>query len=1227
MIAIAEMRPGTAAARRLSALAVCLGLVAAAGSAWAAAGFRQMPAETTGLHFTNAIAPARYLTNQIYLNGSGVALGDVNGDDRPDVFVAGLAGSSALFLNLGGWRFTNVTRAAITFPASATPLDASGCVLADVTGDGALDLLFNTIAQGTWLLVNDGRGNFRPAGPALNGARAGMSFALADVDGDGDLDLYVANYRPVSMRDEPNGRFTIRDEGGRPRVIAYNGRPVTEPDLAGRFYVTPTGVKENGEPDALLLNDGRGGFTAVSWTGGTFLDEDGRALPYAPPDWGLSAMLRDLNGDGRPDLYVCNDFESPDRLWWNETPPGGPVRFRAAGNLVQRMTSAFSMGMDAADLNRDGRDDFLVLDMLSRDHRLRMLQVDGLPPGRAVPGLFTDVPQFSHNTLFLGRDDGTFAEIGRLAGLSASEWSWTPVFLDVDLDGWEDLLVSNGHEMEMMDADIGRKTELLKNQRRMSTRELLELRLMFRRFNAPNAAFRNRGNLAFEDLSEAWGFALPSVAHGLALADLDDDGDLDAVLNCLNDPLAVFRNEATAPRLAVRLQGSAPNTRGIGARITVRGGPVPEQSQVMISGGRYLSGDDAIRTFAAGPAGGLEVEVKWPSGKVSRRGGVKPDATVVLPESEAAPETRPDEPAPAPLFTEVSGALNHTHADPAFDAFARQPLLSRNAAFTGPGLTWTDLDNDGADDLVIGTGAGGLLAAFAGDGAGGFRRLTNGPLTRPPGRDLTTILPRPPALLAGSANYEDGRTNGGLIRVTDLARNIAGDSLLGSGFTVGPLAMGDVEGDGSLEIFVGGRSLPGRYPEPAPSLLVETRGGRFAIRHRFEALGLVNGAMFADVTGDHLPDLVIAAEWSPLRVFRNEGGRFTEATAALGLTNTVGWWHSVNASDFDEDGRLDLIAGNFGWNSFPRPRAPLDGVEGGLANRRRIRWGDLDGNGVVDLIESWFDDAGRELPVRKFDSVAAALPFLQERFTTRGAYGAATLGEIYGDRLAGLPMIEARWFATTVFLNRGDNFEPRVLPAEAQFAPVFGLAVADFDGDGHDDAFLAQNFFPLHPEEARQDAGRGLLLRGDGRGGLTPVPGLASGALVHGEGRGAAVADFNRDGRSDLAVGQNAAQTRLFRNDGARPGLRVKLLGPPENPDAIDARLQLFAGERGGPIREIRAGSGWLSVDSPTVVLTHAARPTTLAVRWPDGSEKRHPLPANAREITVAADGAVKVIQ
>lgn len=1185
--------------------------VAAVGDAplHAAEGFTRMDPLLSGVRFTNVIPASRYLTNQIPLNGSGVALGDVDGDQRTDLLLAGLAGSGGLFLNQGGWSFSDQTAASgLRFEDA----DSTGVVLADLDGDGSLDALFNTIGRGTRLWSNDGRGHFTLR-TTLNPRRAGMSLGVADLDADGDLDLYVVNYRGTSVRDEPGGRFSIRDDGQGPRVVQYNGRPTTEEDLVGRFTVGPQGVRENGEPDALYLNEGGWRFRQVDWTDGTFLDEGGQPLPAPLYEWGLSVAARDLTGDGRPDLYVCNDFESPDRFWINQTVPGGKLRFQAAPMTAIRRTSAFSMGVDAADLDRDGHWDFLVLDMLSRDHRLRNVQVAGLPQSYSMVGVFEDRPQFSHNTLFRGRGDGTFAEVGRLAGLSASEWSWTPLFLDVDLDGYEDLLVSNGHQLDMMDADVSDAAEAMKASKRMTPREQLELRSAFRRLNTPNAAFRNRGALLFEDVSHRWGFDVAEVGIGMAGGDLDGDGDVDLVVNNLNSPPTLYRNDADAPRVAVRLRGSGKNTRGIGARIRVTGGPV-SQMQEMIAGGRYLSSDEPLRVFATGGARSVEVEVRWPDGRMTRKGGIAPGAPVELSADGATQEPAPPA-AVAPLFGDATARLGFSHGENPFDDFARQPLLGRNLSQAGPGLAWVDLDGDGVDDLLVGAGAGALPGVLRGDGRGGFLRVADAPFNKPTGRDLTAVLPFGPVWLAGLSNHEDGLTNGGALRILDPARKVSGEAVLNQGIHAGPIAAADLDGDGALELFVGGRAVPGEYPRATDSLLLKSVGGRFTVVQRFAGLGLVNDAVAVDLDADGRCEIVLACEWGPVRVLAHREGAWRERTSELGLMAETGWWNSVVPGDFNNDGLLDLAVGNWGWNTWP-------GVDRDTSSRA-LHWGDLDGNGTADVVETYGGSGGAALPVRRGTSMMAAFPWLKERFPTHKAYAGADVGALFGDALRTNPVASVRVLASRLLLNTGTGFQAVNLPLEAQCSPVFGMAVADWDGDGNEDLFLAQNFFPVHPEEARQDGGVGCLLMGDGQGGFTPLSPQDSGIAVHGEGRGVAAADYDQDGRVDLAVAQNGAAVRLFHNQRARPGIRVRVDAGPGNPTGAGCQVRLWSDGKAGPVRAWHLGGGYWSTGSATIIPACRATPTHVEVRWPGGRVAREPLPAGARSIRVAPDGKV----
>jgi hypothetical protein len=1187
-----------------------------------APGFTRLTPEATGLNFTNHLAESRSLTNHILLNGSGVALGDVDGDGWTDVLLAGLDGPNALFHNEGHWRFKEITTDA---GLVTTQEDATGVAFADVDGDGDLDLLVNGRGIGTRCYLNNGRGQFKDHTSAAGTASlaGSMSLALADVDDDGDLDVYVAHYRVDTVRDRFSARLTMNRVDGRLVVTAYEGRPTTEPDLVGRFTVDAAGnLLENGQADVLFINDGSGHFQAASFTDGRFLDEEGQPLKESLHDWSLSAMFRDLNRDGRPDLYVCSDMASSDRVWINQ----GDGRFRALRREAVRKSSWFSMGIDFGDLDRDGLDDFMVTDMVSREHRLRQIQVSNHQLVPSKPGWIDHRPQAPRNTLFFNLGDGDFVEAAFHAGLAASEWSWAPVFLDVDLDGFEDVLVATGFERDVQDIDIANELEAARQSRRLTDSEALAMRRKFPSLRQANLAFHNRGDRTFEETGQAWGFAQVGISQGMALADLDNDGDLDVVVNNQNEGVGIYRNDATASRIAVRLRGQPPNTAGIGSRIRLFNGSVPEQSQEVIAGGRYLSSDDPLRVFAAGSTtNGLRLEVEWRSGRRSVLTHVHPNHLYEIIEPDTARATPTPSPTAVPtLFEDATERLAHRHVENEFDDFSRQPLLPRKLSQAGPALAWHDLDQDGWPDLVVGTGRGGPVGWRRNDQKGGFVVVTNA-LTRNIARDLGGIAvwqgEGPPKILTAFSNYEGAPGEPSSIKLLDFTSGTVSDAVPPDASDPGPLALGDIDADGDLDLFVGGRLIPGRYPEPAASRLFRrTPEGWTADTENsvlFQHLGLVNGAVFTDLNADGLPDLAVACDWGPLRVFRNHGtARWTDVTRDWGFEDKQGWWQGVNAGDFDGDGRLDLVASNWGTNTRHAPFR---------AQPFRLYYGDLNGAGQVDVLETYFDpDLRKNVPWHHLGRVRPALPFVQERFGTYRNFATASVEEIAGDRSTALQFRSVNWLETTLFLNRGDRFDARPLPPTAQLAPAFAVCVADFDGDGQEDVFLSQNFFATDPEVDRHDGGRGLLLRGQGNGNLSPMPATESGLRIYGEQRGAALADYDRDGRPDLAVSQNGQITRLFHNRAGRPGLRVRLMGPPGNPYALGAALRLETRGRLGPVHELHGGSGYLSQDEPVALLASPTAPDAVVVRWPGGRETRSPIPPSARSMRLHLDGRLE---
>lgn len=1228
------------------------------------AGFTPVSAATSGIRFGNPLPVRLMMENNNLMNGSGVAAGDFDGDGWCDLFFAALDGTNALYRNLGNWRFEDVTaRAGVGLPGQRS----TGSAFADLDGDGDLDLLVATLGRGVHAFENLGEGHFREitAEAGLAGDTGSTTLALGDVDGDGDLDLYVANY----------GALSILRSGGRAEVRQVGGQWTVSGPYAKRLRFIEGRLEEVGEPDVLYLNDGQGRFRAVPWNSEFFLDEQGN--PRSEPwDFGLTAQFRDLNGDRAPDLYVCNDFQTVDRVWIND----GHGRFRALPRLAMRKQGFSAMGVDFGDLDRDGFLDFMVTEMMSRDPRLRLRQVVGMPPLIPEPGRLENRPEVARNTLYRNRGDTTFVELAHYSRVIASDWSWQPLFLDVDLDGFEDILIGNGMAFDVQDRDVLAYVQSLGRQAPEQSRTNLAL---YPPFVTANLAWRNLGGFQFEDVSRTWGFDNVRISQGLAEADFDHDGDLDLAINGINSGALLLRNDATAPRLAVRLRGRAPNPQGIGAVVRVQGGAVPLQMQEILAGGHYLSCSDTMRVFAAGSmTNDLTIEVRWRRGATSTIVHARPNRLYEIEEPveviaagmpvggrslppsppAAADPTARRQPRPTEdrgadggggggdtiRFREFTDWPGHAHVETFFADYARQPLLPRQLSQLGPGVAWYDLDGDGREELIVGPAKGGTFGVFRWRGTNRLEAVASASPTPMP--DDTTALVGWTAAdgsrtwLAGLSHYESAGPLPSALLQGRLGAASAFDLRLtpgapGTTNMTGPLAVADVDGDGDLDLFVGGRCVPGAYPQPASSRLFRQAPDGLhldeAVSRLLHDVGLVSGAVWSDLEGDGFPELVLACEWGPLRVFQNHQGQFSpwEPVVLAGATpppdprlvafpgpsrlgEWTGWWNGITTGDLDGDGRLDLVASNWGLNT------PWNAT---AAHPLHFYYGDLAGTGVTDVIEAGYEPAlDVELPLRGLNALGQAFPMLRVRYPTHRAFSATSIPEL----LAQLPnramSVSAVTLASTAFLNRGTNWLAVPLPVEAQLAPAFAVTVADFDADGCEDLFLSQNFFGLRPEVPRLDGGRGLCLRGDGSGRFTPVPGQESGLLVYGEQRGAAVADFDADGRTDLVVTQNGAATRLFRNSSPRGGLRVRLAGPVGNPAGIGAVVRVGSTQGWGPAREIHGGSGYWSQDAPTQVMAGPEPVSRVAVRWPGGARTESAVSPDAAEIVVKPDGSVE---
>ncbi|MFQ5704696.1 MAG: VCBS repeat-containing protein [Gemmatimonadales bacterium] len=1183
-------------------------------------GFLRLSPSTTNITFSNTVTEEEVLQNEHILNGSGVAVGDVDGDGLADLYFASLDGSNVLYRNLGGWKFEDVTEHA---GVGAPDRFSTGATFADVDGDGDLDLLVTALGGPNSLFVNDGTGVFvdRTEQAGLQSNRYGTTMALADVDGDGDLDLYVANNKVKSVRDifppdvlefdkvvqEVDGKYSIA------RKFRNHYRLIQQKNRLMRL--------EYAEPDAFYLNDGGGRFRKIPFTSGRFLDEDGRKLDVVPMDWGLTARFTDVDNDGDPDLYVCNDFETPDRFWIND----GSGTFRAAPRVALRGTSNATMAIDFSDIDRDGDMDFLLLDMFDRDNRLRKTQVSAMQPEPTEIGKIDNRPQVGRNTMFVNRGDGTFAEIARLAGVEASGWSWSVIFLDVDLDGYQDVLIGNGHERNFMDSD----TQALIGRTKPG-RDWRRLRLLYPTLYLRNVAFRNNGDLTFTDRGVAWGFGDEAdVSHGAATGDLDGDGDLDVVVNRLGKVAGVYRNESSRARVAVRLQGLSPNTQGIGTKIHLLGGAVPDQVSEVTSGGEYVSGSDPVYMFAVGDGSEMGIRVEWRSGKESVIGGVRANRVYEVFESGSMDVGDVDSSAVEvmSLFRDATVDLGHVHVETEYDDWVRQPLLRHSLSQLGPGVTWYDMDGDGDEDLLIGGGRGGRLGYYRNEG-GRFRSVAVlGELSL----DETTLLAVPNGLggtrlLVGQMNYE--ASSPAVARAASSVLGVDGDwggSVVGGRVvevvpgvmsSTGPLAVADYDGDGDLDLFVGGRVVPARYPEGALSRLYLNDGSGGYVLDTLNAgvlsgLGMVSGGLYTDVDVDGDADLLLSLDWGSLRLLENDGGVFRDVTREWGLSEYESKWNGVTTGDFNGDGLPDIVATSWGRNT---------GIETSKDRPLKLYYADFDENGTMDMLEAQYDSRlGGLTSTRGLLQVRRAMPFVGRRFATADEFADATLEDVVGPALAGASVLQIETLDNMVFMNQGGSFDAQPLPIEAQLAPASYAGVADADGDGNEDIFLAQNFYPNEVEVGRYAEGRGLWLRGNGGGEFDAMSGTVSGIKVYGDQRGAALADYDGDGRVDLVVSQNANATRLYHNQGARKGIRVRLIGDRSNPRAVGAVLRLLYSDRRGPAREIHAGSGYWSNDGAVQILGADGEATAVWVRWPGGEESVTEVPSGTDDVTIRA--------
>ena len=1093
--------------KRVAPLSFLLCLVSACGGpagedAAAPPLFTRLSASETGIAFRNGIIERdgfNVLEYEYFYNGGGVAAGDVNGDGLPDLYFSANMDQDRLYLNRGGLVFEDVTeQAGLVSEFGWT----TGVTMGDINGDGHLDIYVcksgrvSADRRRNALYVNNGDGTFteRAAEYGLDDPAYSNHVALFDYDRDGDLDLYLLNH-------------SIR--------------------RLSRFYVDyMRSSRDSLVGDKLYRNDG-GSFTDVSEAAGIIGN---------PLGFGLSVIVGDLNRDAWPDLYVSNDYIEDDYLYVNN----GDGTFTESVRSFLTHTSYSSMGADIADVNNDALPDIVTLDMLAEDHfRQKVLQ------GPQDHVFYEDFrskgfhEQYMRNMLQLNRGDGAFTEIGQLAGVSNTDWSWAALLADFDLDGYNDLFVTNGYMRDYTDLDFLRRTLVNAHKEASARGEALSSLEMVRQMPSnplSNYIYRNESGIAFADKTRDWGVGEAAFSNGAAYADLDDDGDIDLVVNNINTEAFVYRNDAdrlaAGHYLKVRLEGSEGNRFGVGAAVEATGeGRRFYREMNPVRG--YLSSVEPVLFFGLGELEQVDLEVIWPDGARQRMQGVPANQTVTLHRRDAGSEApdEPETPQAPPFFVEAPDVrgLRFVHEENPFVDFEREPFLPHMLSRQGPALAAGDADGDGLEDVFVGGARGQSGALFLQRPDGSFRRGAGAAFEAHSGYEDTDALFMD---ADGDGDQDLYVVSGGSFEAEDMSAYQdrlyvnAGEgvyahdaqalpALHSSGGTV---AAHDFDMDGDLDLFAGGRALPGRYPLAPQSYLLENTGGTFVdvTPEALRAPGMVTDALWMDMDGDQRAELVLAGEWMPIRAFRYTGEWAEIPASESGFTGTAGWWNALRAQDLDGDGDVDLVAGNRGLNAQMQasPDKPA-----------AVYSADFGADGRSEFVMGYYFGEQRH-PVPWRDELLEEIPLLARQFPDYASYARATLGDVFSE-VEPVIRLEASRFVSSVFENTGEGrFRMWELPVEVQFAPVHAILFEDADGDGQTDILLAGNAFEARVQWGRYNGGRGLLLLN--RGGMTweSVSASRSGFLTPGVVRG--MVRVVTVGDPLMVVAQNDAALKAF---------------------------------------------------------------------------------------------------
>ena len=1126
--------------------------------------FKLLESSETNVHFDNRLIESdtfNVLTFEYIYNGAGVGVGDVNNDGLTDIFFAGNMVTSSLYLNKGDFKFEDISSRA----AVKTNLWCTGVSMIDINQDGLLDIYVSTIQPDmkkppvpNLLFLNKGIDNegfpkFEEVAAKLGIADSSYATqaAFLDYDLDGDLDVYVlTNALETYNRNQAVGQ---RNDG--------TGRSID------KFY------RNDGVLDGLPV------FKDVSLEAGVQAE-----------GWGLGIVVNDFNNDGYPDVYVANDFMSSDHLYINT----GKSSFTNRINTMLKHEEQNGMGIDVADINNDGLNDIVVLDMLPDDNLRQKTMFSTIGYDRFM--LFRKKGyeyQYIRNVLQLNNGNQTFSDIGYLSGIHATDWSWSSLLADFDNDGHRDLFVGNGYRKDITDQDfIAYSKELsmfaTDGNRMKSIRQEIE---QLPGVKKPNFLFKNNGDLTFTNKAGEWGLDQPSYSNGAAYADFDNDGDLDLVTNNINDEAFIYRNDLITDKkkikngfLRVKLVGDKGNIEGLGAKVSVHVGTNVYYSEHQIIRG-YKSTVENFEHFGLGQADGGKIDsisVAWSSGKKQTLTGVRINQTIVLYEKDGVVKQQvPEYPTTLLKTSHQALGIHYIHKEKDFvDFLETQFLLPHKHSQGGPGIAVGDINGDELDDFIIGGSASRGATMFLQQRDGTFEVDS---LPAKAAEDMGMLLfdadndnDLDLYCVSGSSEFKEAKEN-----YQDRFYRNSGDGKFQLDQTALPeitssgssVVANDFDHDGDLDLFVAGRILPMRYPQaPESHLLINNGHGQFSnettkYSSTLTSVGMVSSALWTDVNNDSWTDLVVVGEWMPITFYiNNQGKSFSQLT----IPSTSGWWNSITGGDFDNDGDTDYVAGNLGLNSI---------YKASEAEPVTVFSKDFDGNGSIDPIMCRYIQ-GKEYPVHPREALTGQISRLKSVLLRYAQYGEMGIHDIFSkENLKDALILKSTLFASVYIENKGNTeFQLKELPVQAQFSPMFGITVADVNDDGNLDILTVGNSYASETLTGFYDAGIGNFLQGDGSGNFQAVSVGESGFLVDSDAK--AIANLvSSTGEQLFVVTQNRDSVKVFQRNHGPDQFRSITRAKPLDEYAL---VELTNGKKRK--EEFYLGSGYLSSSSRAVI-------------------------------------------